>query len=97
MLCLNPQKPLISQGLSLLSGWCRTVRWWTRQERIRTKFEVPFRVALLSPEELPLHQCIAEKALHLHQLGMSINKIANALGVDWYTVRKVLNGGKRKG
>jgi len=54
---------------------------------------VPFRAALLAREELLLHQLIAEKAFHLQQLGMIINKIAKALGVDWYTVRKALNNG----
>jgi len=58
---------------------------------------VPFRAALLAAEELPLHQLISEKAKHLAQLGMTINKIAKALGVDWYTVRKALHSGKRKG
>ena len=60
-------------------------------ERIRTEAEIPFKVALLSPEELPPHLVIAEKALHLHQLGMSISKIAKALNVDWHTVKKAID------
>ena len=46
---------------------------------------------MLLAEEKPLmYQCISEKVWHLHQLGMTINKIATQLNIDWKTVRKAL-------
>ena len=29
---IKKKKPLISQGLSDLSGWCRTANWWRCRE-----------------------------------------------------------------
>jgi len=67
------------------TGW-----WWTRTQRIRTFSEIPFEVALLITAEPPKYQQIAEKALHLNQLGLANEAIARQLGVDGKTVAKAL-------
>lgn len=48
-------------------------------------------VALLETAEPPKYQQIAEKALHLNQLGLSNEAIARQIGVDGKTVAKALN------
>jgi len=65
-------------------------QWWTLSERIRTLAEMVFEVVLLGTEEPPKYQQIAEKALHLNQLGLSNEAIARHLGVDGKTVAKAL-------
>jgi DNA-binding CsgD family transcriptional regulator len=47
-------------------------------------------VALLITAEPPKYQQIAEKALHLNQLGLANEAIARQLGVDGKTVAKAL-------
>ena len=49
-----------------------------------------FEVALLETEQPPKYQQIAQKALHLNQLGLSNEAIARHLGVDGKTVAKAL-------
>jgi DNA-binding NarL/FixJ family response regulator len=49
-----------------------------------------FEVALLEAEQPPRYQQIAEKAIHLNQLGLSNEAIARHLGVDGKTVAKAL-------
>jgi DNA-binding CsgD family transcriptional regulator len=48
-------------------------------------------VALLEIVEPPKYQQIAEKALHLNQLGLGNEAIARHLGVDGKTVAKALS------
>lgn len=64
--------------------------WWTLSQSIRTFAETPFSVALLEAEKPPIYQLIAEKALHLNQLGLSMEGISRHLGVDGKTVAKAL-------
>jgi DNA-binding NarL/FixJ family response regulator len=49
-----------------------------------------FEVALLEAEQSPRYQQIADKAIHLNQLGLSNEAIARHLGVDGKTVAKAL-------
>jgi hypothetical protein len=67
-----------------------TISWWTRQVPVRTLSEIPFSTALLDIKERPVYQVIAEKALHLQQLGMNDLTISKHLGVDNKTVTKAL-------
>lgn len=65
-----------------------SLRWWTRTQRIRTAADMPFEVALLDTPPPPVYQCIARKALHLRELGLSLSAIARRLGVTGKTVAK---------
>jgi len=67
------------------------LKWWRRTQRIRTFAELAFEVALLETMGPPRYQQIAEKALHLNQLGFSNKAIARHIGVDDETVAKALN------
>jgi hypothetical protein len=49
-----------------------------------------FEVVLLETKESPKYQQIAEKALHLNQLGVSNEAIARHFDVDGKTVAKAL-------
>ena len=71
-------------------------QWWTLSERIRTLAEMAFEVVLLGIEEPPKYQQIAEKVLHLNQLGLSNEAIARHLGVDGKTVAKAVRWGMEK-
>ena len=66
------------------------VKWWTRSQRIGTFAEISFEVALLEAVVAPIYQQIAEKVLHLNQLGLSNEAIARRIGVDGKTVAKAL-------
>lgn len=78
----DPSEGVVSEGGS------NSLRWWTRSQRIRTAARIPVEVALLSPEEPPLYQRIAQKALQLQELGLNGSSIARRLGVDHKTVGK---------
>ena len=58
------------------------LRWWTWTERIRTVTEMPFKVSLVDYSSMPAYQEIANKCLHLKELGLSNRKIALHLFVD---------------
>jgi hypothetical protein len=47
-------------------------------------------VVLLEAETLPLYQKVAQRALHLHELGLSYCAIARRLEVDDKTVAKAV-------
>ena len=64
--------------------------WWTRTERIRTLAKVPFQEAIQECEEPPVYQRIAQKALHLRELGLRDAAIARRLGVTDKTVTKAI-------
>jgi len=66
------------------------LRWWTRSQRIRTEGEVPFEVALYFRTEPPTYQKVADKAMHLSQLGMNSNRISAILKVDRTTITRAL-------
>jgi hypothetical protein len=51
---------------------------------------MPFEVALFFQTEPPTYQKVADKAMHLSQLGMNPNQIAVALKVDRTTVLRAL-------
>jgi len=51
---------------------------------------MPFEAVLLETVETPKYQQIAEKALHLNQLGLSNEAIARHLGISGKTVAKAL-------
>jgi hypothetical protein len=83
-------------------GWAETegttsLSWWTRSHRIRIIAELPLSVTLLEAEKSPLYQLIADKALHLKQLGLSMEGIARHLDVDGKTVAKALSWLSRRG
>ncbi len=42
-------------------------------------------------DEPPLYQIIADKALHLHQLGMNYQAISKHLNVSGVTVKKAID------
>jgi hypothetical protein len=67
-----------------------TTAWWTRSQRIRTEGEVPFEVLLFFQTEPPTYQKVADKAMHLSQLGMNSNQIAVLLDVDRKHVERAL-------
>ena len=64
--------------------------WWTRTQRIRTVAEMPLEVALMDTRAAPVYQKIAERALHLRQLGLSDSAIAKKLNVTDKTVAKAI-------
>jgi len=84
------QKAPVSRGLLVFLGLSRIISWSTRSQRIRTEGEVPFEVALTELSKASVYQEIAEKAAHLHLLGMNPNRIAVHLGVDRTTVTRAL-------
>ena len=51
---------------------------------------MPFEAALWELSDPPIYQRIAEKALHLEELLMNLNRIAVALKVDRTTVIRAL-------
>jgi len=75
---------------SIKLRWFEFFAWWTRSQRIRTEGEVPFEVALFFQTEPPTYQKVADKVIHLSQLGMNPNRIAIRLGVDRTTVTRAL-------
>ena len=56
---------------------------------------MPFEVDLLEVTEVPTYQQIANKALHLRQLGMSLEGIGGALGVSHTTAGKAVRWAAR--
>ncbi len=52
---------------------------------------MPLKVALLDTERRPLYQQVAQKALHLRELGLSLSAIARRLGVTDKTVAKAIS------
>ena len=81
--------PLLA-ALRELDSWQSKRKLWTRSQRIRTFAEIPFEVTLLVTAEPSKYQQIAEKVLHLNQLGLTTEAIARQLGVDGKTVAKAL-------
>ena len=63
---------------------------WRRTQRIRTAARVDLEATLVETAPPPVYQQIAEKAKHLHELGMSNRAIARVLGVDDKTVAKAV-------
>jgi DNA-binding NarL/FixJ family response regulator len=70
--------------------------WWTLSQRIRTVSEIAFEVTLVEASPPLTYQRIAEKAIHLNQLGLSNEAIARHLGVDGKTVAKAVRWGMGK-
>ena len=68
----------------------RSEGWWRRSQRIRTEGEVPFVAPLYFQTEPPIYQKIADKAMHLSQLGMNSNRIAVHLNVDRKHIERAL-------
>jgi len=66
------------------------LKWWTRSQRIRTFAEIPVEAEPLEAEIPPKYRQIAERALHLNQLGLTNEAIARHLVVDGKTVAKAL-------
>ncbi|MFC2172946.1 hypothetical protein ACFLU6_10005 [Acidobacteriota bacterium] len=56
---------------------------------------MPFEIAILDTEPLPLYQRIAAKATHLQELRISFACIARKLGVDEKTVAKAVRWYRR--
>ena len=57
----------------------------------RTFYQVPIRMTIHDPSEIPNYQKIAEKALKLNELGLNCSTIARQLEVDHKTVSKAIN------
>jgi len=55
---------------------------------------MPFETALADPSPIPTYIAIAEKALHLQELKLNLNRIAVALNVDRATVVRALRWAK---
>ena len=51
---------------------------------------MPLEVALVDTERRPLYQLVAQKALHLRELGLSLSATARRLGVTDKTVAKAV-------
>jgi len=64
-------------------------QWWTRSERIRTVSEVALSFSFTSAE-VATYQRIARDVERLRALGLSLNRIAEHLGVDDKTVARAL-------
>jgi transposase-like protein len=54
---------------------------------------IPLVIPIIESAERPVYQQIAAKALHLSRLGLSLSKIAKALGVTEKTVARFLKRG----
>jgi hypothetical protein len=63
---------------------------WTRTQRIRTAAAVPLQAMMVHWSAEPVYVSLAEKAKHLHTLGMRHKAIAGALGVSDKTVAKAI-------
>lgn len=76
------------------------VPWWTRLQPIRTAAEVALEFAVSTHEPF-IYQRIAAEVRRMRRLGMTLQAIGGALGVDEKTVRNVLrmgtNGARRAG
>ena len=70
-------------------------KWWTRSQRIRTAARLPFQVEIIETKGPPIYQQIAEKALHLHKLGLTGSRIAKLIGVTDKTVGRAIVWGRR--
>ena len=70
--------------------WSKSLKWWTRSQRIRTFSEIPIEAAILDTEAPPIYQQIAAKAFQLQQLGMSNSAIAKRLGITDKMVAKAI-------
>lgn len=68
------------------------VPWWTRLQPIRTAAELPLEFAVFTHEPFA-YQRIGADARRLRRLGMTLQAIGRALGVDEKTVRNVLRLG----
>lgn len=68
---------------------CRA-KWWTWTVRIRTIAKIPIQVNLMNSEKQPVYQQVANKSLHLTELGFSNRKIAEYLSVDEKTIAKAI-------
>jgi len=67
---------------------------WTRLQPIRTAAEVAVAFAVFTHEPFA-YQRIAGEAQRMRKLGMTLQAIGDALGVDEKTVRKVTRGVRR--
>jgi hypothetical protein len=74
-----------------LDSWAKSLKWWTRTQRIRTLSEVPFEAAILDTDAASIYQQIASKAAQFQQLGMSNLAIARRLGVTDKSVGKAIS------
>jgi hypothetical protein len=70
--------------------WSKSLKWWTRSQRIRTFSEIPIEAAILDTEAPPVYQQIAPKAVQLQQLGMSDSAIAKRLKITDKTITKAI-------
>ena len=68
----------------------KRIKWWTRLQRIRTAASLPLEIPIVGTRPLPTYQHIADKALHLEQLGLSRARIAAQLNVSDKTVAKAI-------
>ncbi len=73
-----------------------SLKWWTRSQPIRTAAQLPFQFPVLDTRQPFIYQVVAEKALQLHQLGMSNCAIARALHVTDKTAAKAIRWGLRR-
>jgi len=65
------------------------VAWWTRLQPIRTASEVPLEFAVFTHEPF-VYQRVGPEVRRMRNLGMTLEAIGRAVGVDEKTVRKIL-------
>lgn len=78
-----------SLNLLLAEESSNSLQWWTRLQPIRTVAEVALEFAVFTHEPF-VYQRIGDEARRMRKLGMTLQAIGKALGVDEKTVRKVV-------
>ena len=68
----------------------KSLRWWTRSQRLRTIAQVLIEAELLRPVEAPVYQSIAADAAAMHERGAPVSGIAKHFGLDHHTAAKAL-------
>ena len=68
----------------------KSLRWWTRQQRLRTLAALPVQVELRVEPVVPVYQRIAAEAAGMRARGLSVAAVARHFGVDDHTVVKAV-------
>lgn len=71
-------------------GGSGSLRWWTRNDSIRTLVRTPIEADFIEVFEPPRYQAIAPQAAKLRRLGYPDNLIAACTGVTDKTVAKAI-------
>ena len=68
----------------------RSLRWWTRSQRLRTVVRVPIEASLREVTDLPIYQRIAPEAARLREAGLSDHAIGLRFRVSDKTAAKAI-------